>query len=136
MSRRHPNDNDEQKAARRAAATVLVRLDQVKDEVRAEIEADWDAREARVCELTRIRGRKGHTDANAFPSEGETLGRGAMTRGKNAVAAEPTAKAKRDLGGSFVRADEDDVTVSDGVIDVRVNFGEFVRKPQPQEPRF
>jgi hypothetical protein len=135
MSRRHPNDNDEQKAARRARSTVLVRLDQVIPEVRAEIIAEWDRREAKARELRKIKGNEGRTDANAFPSEGETLGRGAMKRGKNTVAAAPS-KAKRTLGGDFVRADEDDNTVADGTTDDRVEIGEFVRKPQPKPVTF
>jgi hypothetical protein len=132
MSRKYPDDTAEQKAARRAAATVLVRLDQVIPEKRAEIERLWDENEERARKFRAIRGGK-VMDANAFPSEGDTL-RGAMVRGKDSPQPLPK-KSKRDLGFAteFVRPDEDDTSVSTGPAnDDRVALGEFVRGPETE----
>jgi hypothetical protein len=135
MSRRHPEDTTAAaKAARRAAATVLVRLDETLPEVRARIEAAWDRREAKARSLRAIKDSTGpRHDSAAVMSEGQAMS-GGMSRGKDSVASDvtPGKGSRRDLGGEIVRPDEDNLAVSDGVSDDRSEVGEFIRKPQPR----
>lgn len=132
MSRRHPEDTTaEQKAARPAAAQVLVRLDETLPEVRARIEAAWDRRTAKARALRDIRNSTGpRNDANAVKGEGEAYS-GGMRRGKNSTASDVApGKSRRELGGEIVRPEEDDLTVSDGITDDRASIGEFIPGPK------
>jgi len=127
----------ETKAQRRDRAIVQVRLDQVIPEVRAEFEARWDRREARARAFREIRNSTGRrNDANAVKGEGEAYA-GGMRRGKNTVVSDVApGKNRRDLGGEVVRPEEDNLAVSDGVTDDRVNTGQFVKGPVKRESAF
>jgi hypothetical protein len=124
------------RTTRRNAAMVLVRWDEVAEPKKSEIAALWDERERRARELRDIRGDKPRNDAYAVPTEGETLGRGAMVRGKD----EPAPKPKK-VQGEFLQvvpAESPDATVTDGTTDDagRVDIGTFVKGPEKKENRF
>jgi hypothetical protein len=127
----------EERRARRERAIVQVELVDVMPAKRAEIEALWDRREAKAAELREIRGKKPRNDAFAVPTSDQVYGEHRMVRGKGAPVKPPT-KVTKTLGGDVVMAENPDATVSDGTTDDegRAEQGEFVRKPQPREPRY
>lgn len=130
--RKNTEPPTETKAQRRDRAIVQVPLRDVKDEPRRAIEAIWDAREAKARELRNIHGTKGRANMKLPAPTADEAMRGAMQRVESKPQTVPK-KAKRDLGGSFTRPDEDDTTVSTGpATDDRVNTGEFVRGPETE----
>jgi hypothetical protein len=136
MRTRAKNKMQAPQANKRDNARVLVRLDEVLPVVRQRIEAEWDAREAKARHLKAIRGTAGHTDGHAAPSEPEALAGGAMVRKDGAVVSDVApGKSRRDVGGEFVRPDEDDLKVADGVEDNSADGGAYIRKPDPK-PRW